>query len=248
MYVLQVEWKLKWDQQCNLGLTLIEMIKLEHVSKIYYSKKSKNSINAIRNIDLEIQSGDFIGIIGQSGCGKTTLLNLIGGLVRPTEGRIYHNHCDITALSLDELAVFRNKNTGFVFQSFYIEASDTVFDNVVLPLIIAGVDKKIREQKALQILSEVSLLEKVKEPAGDLSGGQKQRLAIARALINDAPLILADEPTGNLDSVNGAEILELFKALNKKGKTIILVTHNNDYVKYCSKIIRLKDGEIINES
>ncbi len=220
------------------------MIKLENVSRIY--GEGEGAVKALEGISLEIPSGKFISIIGKSGSGKTTLLNLIGGLDKPSNGSIYFNDLCISELNNNKLAQFRNEKIGFVFQSFYLEPSFTVIQNVELPLIIAGIDKKTRREKSIEIIKKLGLEEKANKKANTLSGGEKQRVSIARALINSPQLILADEPTGNLDSKNSEEVISILKKISEEGKTVILVTHNMEDAKKTDYSIEITDGKIFN--
>lgn len=220
------------------------MIRLENVSKVYQREKSAATVNALVDVNLTIADGEFVGIVGPSGCGKTTLLNIIGGLDRPTAGKVLHDGEDISLLNQSLLAEFRNKKTGFVFQSYYLEPNFSVMRNIEMPLIISGVGKKEREERVSDLLKELGLSEKLSVPAKQLSGGQMQRVSIARALINNPSILLADEPTGNLDSKSGKEVMEIFREINHRGKTVLLVTHNEEYLEYCTKTVRLADGQI----
>ncbi len=221
------------------------MIKLIDVCKTYGSKESK--VEALKNINLCLEEGKFIVIVGKSGSGKTTLMNMIGALDQPTSGCIFYNEKEVTSLKPNELALYRNKTIGFVFQNFYLEPTYTVLENVCMPLTIAGEDKKIREGKGIEILKKLGLGSKIKKKANELSGGEKQRVSIARALISNPSIILADEPTGNLDSENGREIMRILKTIVTTGKTVILVTHNMDDAKNADIIITIKDGRIISK-
>lgn len=220
------------------------MIRFENVVKVYGDKDS--SLIALNNISLNIPKGKFVSIIGKSGSGKTTLLNLIGGLDKATSGKIYVGENNLADFSNDQLSEYRNKNIGFVFQSFYLESSFTVLENVEIPLVIAGVDKKTRREKAVELITRLDLMDKLNKKASTLSGGQKQRVSIARALINSPDIILADEPTGNLDSKNGAEVMKILHQINLEGKTVILITHNLEDAMKADYIIEIHDGQISN--
>lgn len=225
------------------------MIKIENLTKIYGDGEA--SVKALNDINLEIQDGKFVAIVGKSGSGKSTLLNLIGGLDKCTYGSIYVNSNKLDEYDKNQLADYRNKTIGFIFQSFYLEPNFTVLENVVMPLIIAGVNKAERENKAKKVIAELNLMDKLNTKASKLSGGQKQRVSIARALVNEPEIILADEPTGNLDSQNGSEVISILRDIVNKGKTVLLVTHNSDDANKADYIIRLKDGmieEITNET
>lgn len=216
------------------------MIVLKNVSKTY--GKGEEKVEALKNVNLVIEDGKFTAIIGKSGSGKTTLMNLIGGLDNPTEGQITIDDKDITSLNSKELAKYRNQTTGFVFQSFYLEPSFTVLENVCMPLTIAGIGKKEREERAKDMLISLGLEDKIDKKTNDLSGGQKQRACIARALVSNPKIILADEPTGNLDSENGSEVIRLLRRIADEGKSVILVTHNPEDAKKTDNIVEIKDG------
>ncbi len=216
------------------------MIVLRNVNKIY--GKGEGAVHALKDANLVIEDGKFTAILGKSGSGKSTLMNIIGALDSPTSGTIESNGVILNELSKNDLAKYRNKTTGFVFQSFYLEPTFTVLENVAMPLTIAGEDKKEREEKATKIIEELGLSDKINKKASELSGGQKQRVSIARALVHDPDIVLADEPTGNLDSQNGAEVMVLLKKIVEKGKSVILVTHNMEDAKNADNIIEIKDG------
>lgn len=216
------------------------MIVLHNVNKIY--GKGEGAVHALKDANLVIEDGKFTAILGKSGSGKSTLMNIIGALDSPTSGTIESNGVILNELSKNDLAKYRNKTTGFVFQSFYLEPTFTVLENVAMPLTIAGEDKKEREEKATKIIEELGLSDKINKKASELSGGQKQRVSIARALVHDPDIVLADEPTGNLDSQNGAEVMALLKKIVEKGKSVILVTHNMEDAKNADNIIEIKDG------
>lgn len=218
------------------------LAKLSQVNKIYHT--GKISFQALKNIDLQINKGDFTAVIGASGSGKTTLMNIIGLLDRPTSGAYDLDSQDTLKLKDEELAILRNKKIGFVFQSFNLLPRTTALDNVSLPLIYARIAKTERVERAKKILKEVGLGDKLESKPSELSGGQQQRVVIARALVNNPELILADEPTGNLDTKSGQEIMKIFDKLHKLGKTIILITHEANIARHAKRIIRLKDGRI----
>lgn len=222
------------------------LIKLSQVNKIY--RTGDVSFQALKNIDLQIKKGDFVAVIGASGSGKTTLMNIIGLLDRPTSGSYNLDGQDTLKLKDEELASLRNRKIGFVFQSFNLLPRTSALSNVALPLIYAGVPKAERIKQAKTILEEVGLGDKIESKPSELSGGQQQRVAIARALVNNPELILADEPTGNLDTKSGKEIMKIFDKLHKEGKTIILITHEVNIAKHAKRIIRLKDGKIESSS
>ena len=201
-------------------------------------------VQALRGVDLEIERGEYIAIMGPSGSGKSTLMNLIGCLDTPSEGSYELNGRMVSQLTDDELAFIRNKEIGFVFQTFNLLARATALHHVELPLIYNGTAAGERKKKAQQALAAVDLTDRAHHKPNELSGGQRQRVAIARALVNSPSIILADEPTGNLDSATGAEIMQLFDRLHKQGNTIILVTHEHDIAAYAERSVHLRDGKI----
>lgn len=221
------------------------MIKISNVSKQY--KLGQNTIKAVDAVSLEIEAKSFVAITGPSGSGKSSLLHLIGGLDHPDSGDIIVNNTNITKLKDNQLAEYRNKHLGFVFQSFNLQPILTAAENASLPLVFANVPNKQRQKKAIEALQKVGLAERVNHKPSELSGGELQRVAIARALINDPEILIADEPTGNLDSKTGKKIMELFTKLNKEhGLTIIIVTHNAEDARYAAKEIKMRDGKIVN--
>lgn len=213
-----------------------------------YIVSKENKPEVLKDINLSIKKGEFVGIVGKSGSGKTTLLNLIGGLDKATYGIIEVDGIEITKLSDDELCSFRNKTIGFIFQSYYLDPHLTVLQNVALPLMIAGVSKKEREIQAQEYLSYVGLIDKAKSKPTQLSGGEAQRVAIARSIITRPKLLLADEPTGNLDTLNGKAIMALLEKIHNDGATVILVTHNMNDIKSCTRVIELEDGMVISDT
>jgi len=219
------------------------LIKLEDVHKIY--ELEGGEVPALNGISLNINKGDFVALIGPSGSGKSTAMNLVGCLDLASKGEIYLKEHNIKHLSESDLAQIRGKQIGFIFQVFNLVPSLTALENVALPMAFQGVSRNIRLKRAYELLEQVGLGDRVKHLPNQLSGGQRQRVAIARALINNPEIILADEPTGNLDTKTGKEIMKLLCDLNKKGKTVILVTHNPDLTKLANKIIRLKDGKLV---
>lgn len=219
------------------------MLVIENISMNY--DETPNIVHALSNVNLILNKNELTIIEGPSGSGKTTLLNIIGGLLKPSSGKILVNNKNIIEMNDNEKAYYRNKVIGFVFQSFYLEPNFTVYDNVEVPLIIAGIPKNERRKMILSTLDSAGLLDKEKMIASKLSGGEKQRVSIARAIVNNPEIILADEPTGNLDSKNGDMIMSLLKRISKEDKIVIVITHNDEQaIKYGDKIYRLNDGEI----
>lgn len=216
------------------------------VKNVYKSYQVGNqTINALNGVSLDIYEGDFVAIVGKSGSGKSTLMHIIGLLDTPTKGEVILNDKDVSKMDEAQLAKVRNKAIGFVFQSFNLLPRASALENVMLPLHYSDTPKENWEEKSLSMLRMVDLGERINNKSNELSGGQKQRVAIARALVNDPYIILADEPTGNLDSKTGQEIIKKFIELSKEGRTIILVTHDNDLAKIAEKVFVLKDGEIV---
>lgn len=201
-------------------------------------------IKAIKQIDLSIQQNEFVALMGQSGSGKSTLMNILGCLDTPTDGTYTLNNHQVSELRDNDLAEIRNKEIGFVFQTFNLLPRSTALENVMLPLVYAGISKEDREERALTALDKVGLADRVNHRPNELSGGQRQRVAVARALVNNPSIILADEPTGNLDSATSIEIMALFQDIHKNGNTVIIVTHEEDIAQYAHRIVRLKDGEV----
>jgi len=202
-------------------------------------------VKALSNIDLEIHKGDFIAITGPSGSGKSTMMNLVGCLDVPTEGHIFLDSYDITMLQESQLAKIRGKKIGFIFQQFNLMQNLNAKENIMMPMMFQNISSKDRDEKAEQLLRAVELTDREKHKPGEMSGGQQQRVAIARALSNNPEVILADEPTGNLDSKTGEIVMEFLKKLNSEGKTIIIVTHDLNIAKQAKRIIKLRDGAII---
>lgn len=224
-----------------------KVIEVHNLVKVYGKRSS--AFTALKNISLDIFEGESVAIIGKSGSGKSTLMHLLALLDRPTSGTIKINGIDSTKLSSRKLNHLRNQSFGFVFQQFFMNPSDTVLENVVLPLKIAGVGRRVRRNRAEKAIATVGLRERLKFKANDLSGGQKQRVCIARAIVNDPKIIFADEPTGNLDSTTGDKIIKLLFDFNqKKGATLIIVTHDEDLAKLCSRQIRISDGKITEDT
>ena len=204
----------------------------------------KQEIKVLKEISFSIQKNEYVALMGPSGSGKSTLMNLLGCLDTPTSGTYVLNNQDVSQLSDDDLAQIRNKEIGFVFQTFNLLPRATALDNVFLPLIYAGMSKTKREERAMEVLTEVGLSDRVTHKPNELSGGQRQRVAVARALVNSPSIILADEPTGNLDTKTSHEIMGLLDIIHKAGNTIILVTHEEDIAQHAHRIIRLRDGNI----
>jgi len=202
----------------------------------------EETIHALKSVSITVNRGEYVAFMGPSGSGKSTLMNIVGCLDTPSKGEYILNGKNVSQMSEDELAEIRNKEIGFVFQTFNLLPRATALDNVALPLIYAGYSKSEREEKAFEALKNVGLANRAKHKPNELSGGQRQRVAIARALVNDPSIILADEPTGNLDSKTSHEIMDLFDQLYQKGNTIIMVTHEEDIANYAHRIIRLRDG------
>ena len=222
------------------------LIELKDIQKYY--PLGKNTLHVLKSINLEIKSGEFLMIMGKSGSGKTTLLNILGFLDTFSDGKYLFKGNDVTDLTEKERSKFRNKNIGFVFQQFNLIPNLNIYKNVELPMIYSNIySKEEREFIIKEKLKVVGLLDKIYQKPLELSGGQQQRITIARALVNDPDIIFADEPTGALDTDTSIDIMDLLKDLNKKGKTIIMVTHDNDLIKYASKVINLKDGIVVEE-
>ncbi|MCE1200674.1 MAG: ABC transporter ATP-binding protein [Bacteroidia bacterium] len=219
-----------------------EVIRLNGITRHY--KVGTEVVKALRGIDLEIKRNEYVALMGPSGSGKSTLMNLIGCLDTPTSGSYWLNGKDVSGLNDNELAEIRNKEIGFIFQTFNLLPRSTALENVMLPLVYAGVNKAGRKEMAEKVLADVQLADRMHHKPNELSGGQRQRVAIARALVNQPSILLADEPTGNLDSKTSIEIMALLEEIHKKGNTIILVTHEEDIAKHAHRIVRLRDGNI----
>lgn len=222
------------------------VIDIQGITKTYVN--GKLSVPVLHGIDLVVNKGEFVSIMGPSGSGKSTFMNILGCLDRPTTGSYRLNGDEVATLSDDELAYVRNKQIGFVFQSFNLLTKLTALENVALPMIYAGVNKKMRIERATQLLQSVGLGERMDHLPSELSGGQRQRVAIARALANNPAIIMADEPTGNLDSKSTIDVMNIFRDLHDEGRTILLVTHEPDIATYASRNVVLKDGIIVEDS
>ena len=223
--------------------TIDDIIKMVNITKVYTG--ADVGTTALRDIDLIVKKGEFLAITGRSGSGKSTLMHVIGLLDTPTSGTYFLNGTDVSKLGEDELAFQRNKEVGFVFQSFNLLPKLSALENVILPAIYAGTKTKERTEKALELLTELGLEDHLNKRPNQMSGGQQQRVAIARALINDPELILADEPTGNLDTKSGDDVMKTLKQLSKEGKTIVLITHEHDIAVQAQKILNLEDGMLV---
>lgn len=221
------------------------IIKVKNLVKIY--RLGKIEIPALRGIDLEIEEGEFVSIMGPSGSGKSTLMHLIGCLDTPTAGEIFIEGENVSSFSKDKLANLRNKKIGFIFQTFNLLSRSTALSNVMLPLIYSGIGYRERYKLAEKALEKVGLANRMNHKPTELSGGEQQRVAIARALVNNPKIILADEPTGNLDSKSGLEIISLIKSLNKEGKTVIMVTHDANIASFSKRVLFIMDGKIVKE-
>lgn len=221
------------------------LIELQNIYKTYIMGTTK--INALNGLHCEIEKGEYVALMGPSGSGKSTLMNVIGCLDSPTSGRYMLNQKDVSSMSDDELAEVRNIEIGFVFQSFNLLPRTTALDNVALPLVYAGVSKKERQERAQIVLEKVGLGDRGDHKPNELSGGQRQRVAIARALINNPSIVLADEPTGNLDSKSSYEIMALFDEIHSEGNTVVMVTHEEDIAQYAKRTIRMIDGKLASE-
>jgi len=218
------------------------LIKLRGIEKRY--DLGNQVVYALRSVDLDIFKGEYVALMGPSGSGKSTLMNIIGCLDSPTAGTYILNDTDVSRMTDSDLSHVRNKEIGFVFQTFNLLSRLTASDNVAMPLIYAGVSRKDREDRAAKSLEDVGLSDRMHHRPNELSGGQRQRVAVARALVNNPSIVLADEPTGNLDTNTSKEIMALFDEIHQKGNTVILVTHEEDIARYAKRIVRLRDGNI----
>jgi putative ABC transport system ATP-binding protein len=223
----------------------MNLIRLQNIARRY--QMGTETVHALRDVSLEIERGEYVAIMGPSGSGKSTLMNLIGCLDTPTSGHYELNGINVSDMDDNQLAEIRNREIGFVFQTFNLLSRSNALHNVELPLIYAGVPTEGRRQIALEALTQVGLADRIHHKPNELSGGQRQRVAVARALVNKPSILLADEPTGNLDSKTGLEIMALFEELSRKGNTIILVTHEEDIAKQARRILRIRDGLIASD-
>ena len=221
------------------------MIKTEKLSMLFTTEEVQTK--ALNEVSLEIKQGEFVAIMGPSGCGKSTLLNILGTLDSPSSGKYYFNDKEVDKMSESQLTTFRKGNIGFVFQSFNLIDELTVYENVELPLVYLNNKASERKKKVMEVLDRMNIAHRASHFPQQLSGGQQQRVAIARAVVTDCPLILADEPTGNLDSTNGVEVMELLAELNRQGTTIVIVTHSERDAGYANRVIHLLDGQIVSE-
>ena len=219
------------------------IIRIENVSRVFHVGDSE--VHALKDLDIEVYEGEFVSIMGPSGSGKSTAVNLVGCLDLPTKGEIFLDGKNIAHLEESDLAQIRGKKIGFIFQKFNLVSTLTALENIALPMLFQGVPTEQRQKKARELLKLVGLEDRIHHKPTELSGGQQQRVAIARSLANDPQVILADEPTGNLDSKTGIKILEFLDKLHKQGKTIIMVTHDHDLAKYADRVLYLKDGAIV---
>ena len=222
------------------------MIKTEKLSMLFTTEEVQTK--ALNEVTLHVEQGEFVAIMGPSGCGKSTLLNILGTLDSPTSGSYFFEGKQVDKMNENQLTALRKNNLGFIFQSFNLIDELTVYENVELPLVYMGIKTAQRKEKVNKVLEKVNLLHRANHYPQQLSGGQQQRVAIARAVVTDCKLLLADEPTGNLDSVNGVEVMELLSELNRQGTTIIIVTHSQRDATYAHRIIRLLDGQIVSEN
>lgn len=222
------------------------IIQVRELGKTYVM--GSETIHALRSVSLDVNKNEYVALMGPSGSGKSTLMNILGCLDSPSFGQYILNQIDVSSMSDGELAEVRNKQIGFVFQTFNLLPRLSALENVALPLVYAGVSREEREEKAAKVLAQVNLQDRMLHKPNELSGGQRQRVAIARALINDPAIILADEPTGNLDSKTSIEIMKIFETIHASGNTVIIVTHEPDIAEFAKRVVKLKDGNIESDS
>ena len=222
------------------------MIKLENITKIFRTDEIETT--ALNNINVEVEQGEFVAVMGPSGCGKSTLLNILGMIDNVTEGSYFFNGENVAPYSERQLSSVRKMNLGFIFQSFNLIDELSVFENVELPLLYQGIAAAERRQKVDAVLEKIAIIQRRNHLPQQLSGGQQQRVAVARAVVSNPKLILADEPTGNLDSVNGEEVMELLTRLNREGTTIVMVTHSRPHAEYAQRVINMLDGHVLSEN
>lgn len=243
---MNIKWKRKTVNPSFAAENISEdLIKIEDLVKVYDTGAIK--VLGLKRINLTIKRGEFVAIMGQSGSGKSTLMNILGCLDRPTMGHYYLDGIDTASLGPDELSAVRNLKIGFVFQSFNLISRTSALKNVELPMTYAHKPKKERRERALELLQRVGLGARFEHMPNELSGGQRQRVAIARALANEPPLILADEPTGNLDTASSIEIMELFSELHREGATVVVVTHEENIAEFTERVLRFRDGELVSD-
>ena len=233
------------NSENNTNMAENLLVKLSDICKYYSSGDTE--VRALDGVSLNISQGEFLSILGPSGSGKSTLMNILGCLDKPTQGSYELDGQNVASLTSNQLAEIRNQKVGFVFQSFNLLEYATALDNVALPLVYSGISAKERKRRASELLKQVGLGERMEHKPNQLSGGQKQRVAIARALVNDPQIILADEPTGALDSKSGAEIEALFNQLHSQGRTLIIVTHDNSLAERTKRVITIKDGKLVSD-
>jgi len=219
------------------------MLEVQNIVKSY--KTGDINLTALKNISLKIEEGEFVAIMGPSGSGKSTLMNILGCLDRMSSGKYILNGKDVSGLLANELSHIRNREIGFVFQAFNLIPRMSILENVSLPMVYSGMPSKERKKRALSALEKVGLLDRIKHLPNEVSGGQKQRAAIARAIVNSPSVIMADEPTGNLDTKSSLDIMKIFQDLNNEGATVVMVTHENDIAQHAKRIVRFRDGEIV---
>ena len=224
----------------------MKILKTEDLKKYYGNKE--NEVHALNGVNFYVEEGEFVSIVGTSGSGKSTLLHMLGGLDRPTSGKVFVDGKDIFSLKDEALTIFRRRKIGFVFQSFNLLPKLSALQNVELPMVYAGVKASERRKRAMAALERVGLAQRYTHRPNEMSGGQRQRVAIARSLVNEPSIILADEPTGNLDSRASVEIMGIFQQLNNEGATVVMVTHESDIAQYTKRVVTFRDGEIISDS